>query len=71
MLNTSCNLPSENCYTEKQMVFQSNKLLEVYIELALKDFHLQLQRIGSSLEASLINNNLVIIFFSFSTFLHI
>lgn len=45
MLNTSCNLPSEDCYTEKQMVFQSNKLLEVYIELALKYFHLQLQRI--------------------------
>lgn len=30
MLNASYNLPSEDCNTEKQMVFHSNKLLCVY-----------------------------------------
>lgn len=30
MLNAGYNLPSEDCNTEKQMVFHSNKLLCVY-----------------------------------------
>lgn len=30
MLNASYNFPSEDCNTEKQMVFRSNKLLRVY-----------------------------------------
>lgn len=30
MLNVSCNLPSENSNSEKQMVFHCNKLLCIY-----------------------------------------
>lgn len=41
MLNAGYNLPSEDCNTEKQMVFHSNKLpyvCSLYIELALRAF---------------------------------